>query len=285
MKNNKIISQKFVGKPLFLIGSGRSGTTLLQRILNSVEEVSIWGEHGGFLKTIAESYYKFEHKNVINNLNTKKSPINSLNYIKDIKNWSAWSNPFGKEEIKSNFKRFVGSFFCFEPFKLYWGFKEIRYGSGDKVLYFLKDLFPNSKFIFIVRNPLDVLASQVSVFKKNDKSSLIKISTNWANQNEGLLGFYHNNPDECFLVKYEDIVTPTGSCLRELFDFLELDLTSKQSEVLNLKSGRGQDPHSKKRVGLFTKEEIKTIINVVGSTAKKLGYNLTEDYFDKKYSA
>jgi hypothetical protein len=36
--------------PIFLLGTGRCGSTLLQKILNSVDNVMIYGEHGGFLR-------------------------------------------------------------------------------------------------------------------------------------------------------------------------------------------------------------------------------------------
>ena len=39
--------------PIFLLGTGRCGSTLLQKILNSVENAMIYGEHGGFLKQVA----------------------------------------------------------------------------------------------------------------------------------------------------------------------------------------------------------------------------------------
>jgi len=35
---------------------GRSGSTLLQRLLNVHAGLTIWGEHGGFLKGITEAY-------------------------------------------------------------------------------------------------------------------------------------------------------------------------------------------------------------------------------------
>jgi hypothetical protein len=43
--------------PIFLLGTGRCGSTLLQKILNSVDNVMIYGEHGGFLRHIAEAYF------------------------------------------------------------------------------------------------------------------------------------------------------------------------------------------------------------------------------------
>lgn len=128
-----------VGKPLFLIGSARSGTTLLQRILNSFDGVCIWGEHGGFFQSMAESFNAFKKDAVVRQLKSLAT------------------------ENKENLK--------------FYGFKEIRYGykgtevsprstSDDGVLDFLKDVFPESKFIFIVRHPFDVITSTLSFLSK-----------------------------------------------------------------------------------------------------------------------
>ena len=43
--------------PIFLLGTGRCGSTLMQKVLNSVENVMIFGEHGGFLRQIAKAYF------------------------------------------------------------------------------------------------------------------------------------------------------------------------------------------------------------------------------------
>ena len=44
------------GTPVFLVGTGRSGTTLVQRLLNSYSDTLIWGEHAGFLQQYSEAY-------------------------------------------------------------------------------------------------------------------------------------------------------------------------------------------------------------------------------------
>ena len=53
----KLLKRDREKSPIFLLGTHRSGTTLLQRIVNSSEDAMIWGEHGGFLGDIAEAYF------------------------------------------------------------------------------------------------------------------------------------------------------------------------------------------------------------------------------------
>ena len=45
------------GNPVFVLASGpRSGSTLVQRLLNSCPDMLIWGEHAGYLAGVVESF-------------------------------------------------------------------------------------------------------------------------------------------------------------------------------------------------------------------------------------
>jgi len=285
-------------KPLFVIGSSRSGTTLLQRILNSFDEVCIWGEHGGFLKYIARGYYTFQNEIVVRHLDslkipTKKDP-STFEKLKNPKIWSAWSNQFNGEDLKESCRNFIDSLlFVNKPGLKFYGFKEIRYGrrgkgelfrplgnpSKDGVLDFLKKIFPESKFIFIIRNPLDSIASTVSCVKECDISEAVDIAVSWAEQNEHLLEFYLKKKKDCFFLKYEDLIDKNKTSLADLSSFLGLPLSSKQYSVLDLESGRGADPDKKNRKNLFTDRVIYRIIKKVKKTAEKFGYYPNKDYF------
>ncbi|KAA3622570.1 MAG: hypothetical protein DWQ08_12670, partial [Proteobacteria bacterium] len=48
--------EKSVDRHIFILGRGRSGTTLLQRMLNQAAGVTLCGEHNGFLTGVAEAY-------------------------------------------------------------------------------------------------------------------------------------------------------------------------------------------------------------------------------------
>ena len=60
--------------PILLLGSGRCGSTLLQRVLNSSPEITVWGEHAGFLTSIAQSYFTLPTGELANQ-NFRKSPV------------------------------------------------------------------------------------------------------------------------------------------------------------------------------------------------------------------
>lgn len=269
--------KKDFSSPLFLLGSGRSGTTLLQRILNSHEDICIWGEHGGFLSSVAEAYIMSYDKVTVEHLikpnKEEKSIKEAKQILKNPTRWIAWQNWFGRKSIIKNFRNFVESFF--NPNKLntrYWGFKEIRYGFRDKFLGFAREVFPEAKFIFIIRNPIDVLASQIVSFRNGNKDDLIKRCYDWVMQTENFLRFKKNFPNRVFLIKFEDLVKNPEDTLYNLFDFLNLKVSQKQFEVILLKEGRGES--KKKLNNIFTEEELRDIKDIVGSIASEIGYKI-----------
>ena len=266
-----------IGSPLFIMGSGRSGTTLLQRILNSHEDICIWGEHGGFLRQVAEAYFSFlagdfKDKAVIP-CKEDAEIESSLKRIKNPANWTAWDNCFKKDGIKDNFRHFLESFFNPQGLNIkFWGFKEIRYGSEDRVLEFLKDIFPEAKFIFVIRNPADTILSQIAMFHDGNKKDFQSFAEKWVMQNNAYFDFSKNNRGSSIIVRYEDCISDNESVLSRLFNFLDLQYSPKQSEVVFFDSGRGEDPKPCKRQSLLTKEEISLLFSIVRETALKFDY-------------
>ena len=106
---------------LFLFGTGRSGTTLIQRVINTFPNTMIWGEHAGFLKQLSELYFflkdnsslhEFSYNNSISD--EKKFDLSSYN---NSKVWQAWINWFKPEDLKTIFRDILESFFCPSEFE------------------------------------------------------------------------------------------------------------------------------------------------------------------------
>ena len=102
--------------PIFLLGSGRSGTTLLQKILNSADDVMIWGEHGGFLKKVANAYFHHtESAKVAGQIFDKnavaKDPNLDFNRFGPTVVGYSWMNWYGRREVAANFAGLIESFF------------------------------------------------------------------------------------------------------------------------------------------------------------------------------
>lgn len=265
------------GVPIFVLGSGRSGTTLLQKLLNSTDDVIIWGEHGGFLKQIADSYFlSTEDPQIIQQIfhqNPRpKNPNLNFNKLKLKKIGYCWMNWYGKKNVVENFSGFIESFFKPEGLaKQYWGFKEIRYGMEDRVIEMLAELFPTAIFLFIVRDPIDVVASQVTMGWDGDWETLAR---KWAKQNQKILKFHDDNQHRSRLIRFESLIDNESDTIKNLFSWLGLEESKRQIDLLQLEEGvwrlRRQDgkPHR----SIFSERRKRAIEQIVGEPKQALGY-------------
>jgi len=260
--------------PLFIFGCRRGGTTLLQRLLNSVHSVTIWGEQGYFLKKVAEAYF-----NRIELSDPGPQPqlqVHEHMYryalrktIKDPKFWSGWAQWYGEDRFRENFRKFIKSFYA--PSFLgakHWGFKEVRYGCNDRVIEFLQDIFPKARFIYIVRDSASVIRSQLAW---NNKGSLGKHIHKWNMQ----CRFYHQvclkNKDKSFFIRYEDMIDERSPALEDLFEFLNFRFSDKQKKVMRLKDGRGATRKEWKETAL-SEDDVQRILDETQEVRKLLGY-------------
>jgi hypothetical protein len=261
------------GFPIFLLGTGRCGSTLLQKILNSVDNIVIYGEHGGFLRQIAEAYFlnledrKIE-KYIMSQNVAGEDPISVLESLKDPQLWSAWTNWYNRETVKNNFRDFIDSFF--NPIslggKLHWGFKEIRYGQNDRVLEMLADLYPNGRFIFMVRHPVEVVASKIAA----RMSDGIEIDAHrWVEQNSHFLNFYKQNKERSTVFHYEDLISKNNPQLKQLFDWLGFPLTDKQTNIIEATKPSYQ---GRPRPARLTDDQIYEVNEITKELRKALDY-------------
>jgi LPS sulfotransferase NodH len=153
--------------PVFLLSPGRSGSTLLQRHLNCSSDLILWGEHGGFLRGLRNTYRGWSENKHVQHLLNKEGV-----YAKLLLSSQAavgvdveWTNNFSREHFKEKLANMIADLFTIDvPYQVRWGFKEIRYDDND--VFFLKELFPDAQFVFVVRDPIDTLASAIVAFAK-----------------------------------------------------------------------------------------------------------------------
>jgi hypothetical protein len=269
--------------PIFLLGSGRSGTTLLQKILNSADDVMIWGEHGGFLKQTAQAYFHHTEKPRVNqaifrqnpvakdpNLDFNRSMLTNIGY--------SWMNWYGRREVAANFAGLIESFFHPPGMKKrHWGFKEIRYGGDDRAIELLAELFPTARFVFIVRNPVDVIASQAALgwgSKTARRSGWKQLAEAWAAQNRGLLEFERANEERTRWVRFESLISKDSGAVDDLFEWLGFETSDRQGELVDLQEGiwrkarRDGKPHR----AMFSERKLRHIARIVRGPSRALGY-------------
>jgi hypothetical protein len=198
---------------VFVVTYGRSGSTLLQGLLNAIPGYRIYGENAGFMFKLQDSYEALlsAHGHLSNPRNDNESQP-----------WFG-SSRFHEEFVTQEFRKFVNSMLFqpqLDPANWVYGFKEIRFNEMkheniDKYIQFMKTLFPGTAIIFNTRNIGDVLKS--GWWRRND----------WAGLPEQLADFHvfcenysKDNPHYAIHISYDALILRDRKEVRRLFDFL-----------------------------------------------------------------
>jgi len=144
------------GSPVFVLGGGgRTGSTLVQRLLISTGEIMIWGEHAGVL---LDGLHR-----IVSGMQAwiDKEGAGHLEWFRQ-EGWNAWIaniNPSHEAFVAGARAALLEALAAPAAQMGYrrWGFKEIRYNGAAVSL--LKSLFPDASIIVLVRHPADALRS------------------------------------------------------------------------------------------------------------------------------
>ena len=206
--------------PVVIVSLGRSGSTLLMRVLNAVKGVYIFGEHGGAFRHLRCVYQDISHNQDQQIANG--AVILSKEGLED--RFIAWASPFNADEVLE-YLRGLSSLYTSKlpPDMLIWGFKEIIYNVDD--LLFFTRLWPKSKFIFLRRNIEDSLRSAYVSFygRTRDVSYAARDHlTRYEAQERSLQRLAEQNPEQVLKLDYEEMCTAPDMSYARVFSFLDL---------------------------------------------------------------
>ena len=256
-------------KPVFIFSAEwRSGSTLLQRLINSDRKILVWGEpynKCNFIQSLSDSLKSFTA-----HFPPKSYFIDSENFAdsedKLFQRWTAnlypelqsfvdaqrsfYTTLYAKPAIERGFPR--------------WGIKEVRLTIDHA--YYLKWLFPHAKFLFLYRNPYKAYQSCHTWRDLYIRWPDIPVPTpedfgrHWKQMIEG----FQNGVEDVggMLIKYEDFLSGTPS-ISGLSEYLELDLLAS---VMEQRIGTQST-----KVPLST-QQIKRLRKSTDPLAQQLGY-------------
>jgi hypothetical protein len=223
-------------RPIFVFAQPRSGSTLVQRLVNSLEDVILYGEHLEVLTGVAAAYDTFMarrgHSFCSEDSDRAAVQAKALHRLKDPTDFSPNANALSYEHVRATFRDFVKALVhpVRDPRFRRWGFKEIRYWSHDRVFEMLIDLFPQATFVFVVRHPLEQIASHEGTGW--GKASIRERAERWRDQAVSYLEYHRRRPDLSRLVRYEDLTRADSDAGRALIEFLGYAYTARQDEIL-----------------------------------------------------
>lgn len=191
---------------VFIVTYGRSGSTLLQGLLNSIPGYLIRGENHGTIETLITN---FKH------LNHRKETISGG--AKPTHPWY-WLRNYSRQEAAAGYRRFMLDVIL-KPRKntRVAGFKEIRWWKADlaETLELTREIFPGARFVFNTRNAEDVIKSQWWAAKDPDVARAQV--ADWESRMDAAHASLGD--DAIYRIHYDDYVADP-EILRGLFEWL-----------------------------------------------------------------
>ena len=273
--------------PIFLFGSGRCGSTLVQRAINAHADVVMYGEHEGFLGPIANSYHKLMQTPDVQEyiFGEDALPADLLHGpIKDTGADICWVNNFTAEDVRREHRALVLNLLTrgLDLEHIHWGFKEIRYRKGQHILWFLREMFPNCKFVFLVRDPVSTIVSGLLAWEQThaeaaNEELLTKLVGNrlegWTSKYEYLLNYATAHPEGSYVLKYEDLINAPERHMSAIFNLLDLDCPQLALDMFDHRvASTREDPSRQELKNLVTRCRENTDNTVFLSLASSLNY-------------
>ena len=209
-------------KIVLICATGRSGSTTMQRIINSIPNSNICGENFGAINSLLE-FYKRIKTTTIDYVPGHLSPASYEDIIsKDVK--PSWYNSYNFQQTVSMIKILIASLFKNKDATNVWGFKEIRYDNGDiKYLKEFKELFPQTKVIIQVRG--NIAAQSQSSWLKKDKNAIRYLNT----LNNEFYTFYNENKEWCYFTTFEKMFDMEN--IKKIFEFIDCSQYYEPSKI------------------------------------------------------
>jgi len=214
-------------KIVLICATGRSGSTTMQRLINTIPNSNICGENYGAINSLLEFYRRLKTttKDYVPG-HLKPATFEDI-LSKNVK--PSWYNSYNLNQMVKMIQIMIINMFKSSESTNVWGFKEIRYDSGNiNYITDFKELFPQTKIIIQVRRNLTA-QSNSGWFKGN------KMAFNYLHKNtKELIDFGLKNKEWCYLTSFEQMFDRNN--LKNIFSFIDCRENydeNKITEVLN----------------------------------------------------
>lgn len=214
---------------VFIIGRGRSGTSLLQTIFDANPGVKTANE-SPFIIHLKQAYFK------VSDWTPKKTDAFITDLYKDKKFAFLWAidpEDLKKRILSYNLKELTFPILCklvylsvSSPFSK----DKTRLLVDKNPLYSqfiqdLKEVFPDAKFIHLIRDYRDNANSERKAFKIKN---VIVLAHRWKRYNKVI--DQQKDAQHFYTIRYEDLVTYPDKFLQEICDFLKIPYLKSMSQ-------------------------------------------------------
>lgn len=279
-----------IAKQFFILGNPRSGTSMFRMMLNSHPEIVVPPECG-FAHWLSNEYLDkdFSQKSV------REQYIDALSKTKKFETWNINLDFVRKLLEGHSVSSYTDAVRC--TYMAYGYGRDSQVSLvGDKNNYYikhcneLKAIFPDAKFVLIVRDGRDVACSYLelsnsssnSQYKPNLPSEIEEIAKEWKTNNGTVLEAFGDN---VHIIRYEDLVTTPEVELSKVCRFLGVEFhqdmlafykkNDEPKDFLGWKSKTLEKVDSKnlkKYKEKLSEEQIEIFDVCAGSMLKRFGY-------------
>lgn len=276
-------------QPFFILGSGRNGSTMLNRMLNQHSELFLPSEQ----YFLGPSIFKFHYYNYAIWRDLVKIIVGELSPGAASHTWTLKSLP----DLKSLFllpKTHKNLQYLLDMMYRHYGEsigKLTRWGDTTPLnTYYLPEVyhtFPKAKYLFLIRDGRDVVAS----YKKGGSAMLNELAIpsnaarHWMHSLEKWN--YLSRKTEVMLVRYEELVQHPEGILREISEYLNvgyqpqmMDFHQKIPDTEMYKLAIHENlkrPVFNSSIGnykeILSQDEIKEVTDIIQVGLKKFGYS------------
>lgn len=220
-------------RPVCIITTGRSGSTLLLRYLNCARDLVVWGEHAGILSHLARAHAKLTSPTTLEFVAAARPWLPSLLDKRAVTCPSErmtveWVNSFDEGSVRRSLRRLITDLFTqgLAP-TTRWGFKEIHYGEPEVDL--LRRLFARPRFVLLLRDPAAVVRSKFKWFALQQASAMAE---HW----QETLAFYRfargevlaRQAADVLMVHYERLIAKPVEAIARIAAFIDAEFLDEQ---------------------------------------------------------
>lgn len=214
-------------KIVLICATGRSGSTTMQRIVNTIPNSNICGENFGAINSLLEFYRRIK-KSTKENIPGHLHPATYSDILaQDIK--PSWYNSYKYPQIVQLIQMTIVNMFKNNSKTNVWGFKEIRYDAGNiQYINDFKELFPQTKVIVQIRE--NIQQQSKSGWFNKDKNAVAFLQKT----SKELIDFANKHKEWCYLTSFERMFDKEN--LKKMFTFIDCADSYDEvrvSEVIN----------------------------------------------------
>lgn len=246
----KILSSKIIKNPIFIVGGGRSGTSVLVQALGKHKLIYSFKGEAPFITDIGGMVYNLEYASE-REINYYKNSLRvSHSYIYDNLRRLSYESVFGKkyglmrmlkDMVHREFNPVTKKFWCAKTF------------PNENVAKGLVKIYPSAKFILIHRNGIDVVHSRTQ-FPGFRDLDFRRQCEEWAHSGNDFAYLFEH--ESAVTIKHEDLIDDPHAVFQKICKHIGIEYDQSPAKFTST-----HQVHPLVAVTTFTNVDVKEVMS------------------------